>query len=174
VLIRIWYIFPQLAGLATSTKSKRYAISSLEEAQAYLAHPVLGTRLAEITQAVLDSKTKTALALMGTPDFIKLHACMTLFMRADPKQEVFSFQAVLDKYYKGVPQALTDDIINIQNKTSIKADLSAGQSKSATKTKDASFKEGKDEDPTLESNPETETGFVTTEQIGERIYSMGG
>lgn len=99
---------------------------------------------------------------------------MTLFMRADPKQEVFSFQAVLDKYYKGVPQALTDDILNIQNNTSSKVDRSAGQSKSATQTKDASSKEDKEEDPTLGSDPETETGFATTEQIGGRICSMGG
>jgi uncharacterized protein (DUF1810 family) len=112
----MWYISPQLTRLAQSAKSERYAITSLEEARAYLAHPVLGARLAEITQAVLDHKTETARALMGTPDFMKLHACMTLFIRADPKQEVFGFQAVLDKYYKGVPQVLTDDILGIDKK----------------------------------------------------------
>lgn len=124
----IWYIFPQLSGLSTSARSKRYAISSLEEAQAYLAHPVLGARLAEISQVVLDSETKTIRALMGSQvDVVKMHACMTLFMRADPEQKVFDFQAVLEKYYDGVPQALTDGILSVDDNTS-EVDTTAGPS----------------------------------------------
>lgn len=66
-----------------------------------MSHPVLGPRLAEITEAVSASGTTTALLLMGQPDDMKLHACMTLFTRADPNQEVFNFQAVLDKVLQG-------------------------------------------------------------------------
>lgn len=108
----IWYIFPQLEGLSTSHMGKRYAVSGLEEAQSYLKHPTLKTRLVEITQVVLDSPIRSITALMGSGiDVTKMHASMTLFLRADPGKEVFDFQAVLDKYYKGATHAQSDQIL---------------------------------------------------------------
>lgn len=99
----IWYILPPLAALGTSERSKRYGITSLAEAEAYLTHPVLRARLVEISQAVLDSRTRAVKRLMGSAvDVVKLQACMTLFLRADPDGEVFDFQAVLDKFFMGL------------------------------------------------------------------------
>ncbi|KAH7318960.1 hypothetical protein BKA65DRAFT_513544 [Rhexocercosporidium sp. MPI-PUGE-AT-0058] len=109
----IWYIFPQMVGLSQSFNGMRYGITTLEEAQAYLKHPVLGSRLVEITQVVLDSATKDIRILMGSGiDVIKMQASMTLFLRADLEKEVFDFQAVLDKYYNGISHTETDDILS--------------------------------------------------------------
>lgn len=110
----VWYIFPQLIGLSNSAHGKHYGITTLAEAKAYLQHPVLGARLAEISQAVLDSRIKTARALVGPVDDVKLQACMTLFLRADPKEEVFDWQAVLKKYYEAAPHARSDEILDAQ------------------------------------------------------------
>ncbi|PVH72719.1 DUF1810-domain-containing protein [Cadophora sp. DSE1049] len=108
----IWYIFPSIVGISTSARGNRYAISGLEEAQAYLQHPVLRARLVEITQAVLDSGTTKILTLMGSAvDVTKMHASMTLFVRADPERRVFDFQAVLDKYYGGASHSKWDQIL---------------------------------------------------------------
>lgn len=101
----MWYIFPQLKGLGKTTTSEFYGISSLEEAQAYLAHPILGSRLREITQAVLGVKNKTAFEIFGTPDYFKLKSCMTLFKLASPEETLF--QNVLDKYYMGYDDRVT-------------------------------------------------------------------
>ncbi|KAL2060116.1 hypothetical protein VTL71DRAFT_9938 [Oculimacula yallundae] len=110
----IWYIFPQLTGLSTSANGKTYGITSLAEAQAYLKYPILRDRLVEITQVVLDSRTRNIGTLMGSDiDVKKMHASMTLFLRADPEKEVFDFQAVLDKYYKGATQADTDSKLGL-------------------------------------------------------------
>ncbi|KAK0124144.1 hypothetical protein ONS95_009127 [Cadophora gregata] len=108
----IWYIFPSLIGISTSAKGNKYAISSLEEAQAYLQHPVLNSRLIEITQAVLNSSTASILKLMGSVvDVTKMHASMTLFLRTDPEKKVFDFQAVLNKYYDGSAHEKSDEIL---------------------------------------------------------------
>jgi len=116
----IWYILPNIQGLGTSTTAKTYAIGSLDEAKAYLQDPVLGPRLLEITQAALASNTATALLLMGgEPDNSKLRSCMTLFLRADPKQKIF--QRVLDKYFDGNVDSQTDIILG-------KADGAGGRS----------------------------------------------
>ena len=74
----IWYIFPQLKGLDTSNNSRYYGLDGIEEARAYLAHPILGARLREITTAVLQSD-KTADEMFGGIDTVKLRSCMTLF-----------------------------------------------------------------------------------------------
>lgn len=96
----IWYIFPQLSCLGRSDYAIYYGISSLEEAVAYAAHPVLGPRLHEIVQAVLDSDTETARILMGSEiDYRKLQSCMTLFEKADPSWN--GYGKVLEKYYNG-------------------------------------------------------------------------
>ncbi len=101
----MWYIFPQLKGLGKTSTSELYGIASIEEAQAYLVHPVLGARLRKITQAVLNVKDKTAFEIFGTPDYLKLKSCMTLFKIAAPKEIIF--QEVIDSYYMGYDDGLT-------------------------------------------------------------------
>jgi len=96
----IWFVLPQLAGLGRSETSRYYAISGLDEARAYLAHPVLGPRLAESARALLELPGDDAVAVLGSIDAQKLQSSMTLFSRAggDPV-----FQQVLDKYFAGRP-----------------------------------------------------------------------
>ena len=102
----MWFVFPQVAGLGQSSMARRYAIASLEEARAYLAHPTLGPRLIACAEAVADSTAPSAEALMGDIDAIKLRSSMTLFLRADPSRTVF--QRVLDAFYGGRADAATD------------------------------------------------------------------
>lgn len=94
----IWYIFPQIKGLGHSYNSEFYGISSREEAKAYLKHPVLGVRLREITQALLDVDNQTADDIFGFPDVLKVRSCMTLFDLVSPND---IFNDVLYKYYEG-------------------------------------------------------------------------
>lgn len=105
----IWFIFPQLAGLGYSAMSQRFAITSLDEARAYLAHPVLGARLRECTAAVLAITGRTAEEILGAIDALKLCSSMTLFHRAAPDEPVFG--QVLDRFYGGVADALTDTLL---------------------------------------------------------------
>lgn len=95
----MWFVFPQVDGLGFSETTKRYSIKSLAEARAFLAHPVLGARLLECTQALLTIEGRTALGVFGRPDNMKLQSSMTLFAAADPAAPEFS--AVLDKYFEG-------------------------------------------------------------------------
>ncbi len=94
----IWYVFPQIKGLGHSYNSEFYGISSKEEAKAYLEHPVLGSRLREIAQALLDYNNKTADDILGFPDVLKVRSCMTLFDLVSPND---IFNDVLYKYYEG-------------------------------------------------------------------------
>ena len=94
----IWYIFPQIKGLGHSQNSEYYGISSEDEARAYLSHPVLGKRLREITNALLDLNSHSAYAIMGRPGDIKVQSCMTLFDIVSPHD---IFEEVLNKYYDG-------------------------------------------------------------------------
>ncbi|HET7767760.1 MAG TPA: DUF1810 domain-containing protein [Chloroflexota bacterium] len=103
----MWFIFPQIGGLGFSHMSRMYAISSLEEARAYLQHSVLGPRLRECAAAVLASGAPTAEALMGGIDAVKLRSSMTLFLRAAPTEPLF--QQVLDRYFAGQPDPATDE-----------------------------------------------------------------
>lgn len=109
----MWYIFPQVQGLGFSETSKLYAIKNIEEAEDYLAHPVLGNRLVEISGALLNLKTKNANSIFGSPDDIKLQSCMTLFCSLSNSHSVF--QAVLDKFFEGVKDTKTLQIINSEN-----------------------------------------------------------
>ncbi|MBC7988682.1 MAG: DUF1810 domain-containing protein [Luteimonas sp.] len=84
----MWYVFPQLRGLGASAMSQRYAITAIEEATAYVAHPVLGPRLVACCEAVLDSEIGVQ-AMFGTPDDLKLRSCATLFAAAAPEVAVF-------------------------------------------------------------------------------------
>jgi uncharacterized protein (DUF1810 family) len=95
----MWFVFPQVAGLGFSETSRRYAIPGLAEARDYLAHPVLGPRLEEAAQALLDLPGSDAIAVLGPVDGQKLHSSMTLFARADPDRPVF--RAVLERYFGG-------------------------------------------------------------------------
>ena len=95
----MWFVFPQLAGLGSSDVSRRYAIRSLAEAGAYLAHPVLGPRLTECVEAVLGVNGRSAHEIFGSPDDLKLRSCATLFARVMPPGSVFD--QVLAKYFGG-------------------------------------------------------------------------
>src|SRR5438105_2700748 len=99
----MWFVFPQVAGMGQSQMSRTYAISSLDEANAYLQHSMLGPRLIESADVVAGTKGKTAEQIFGGIDAQKLHSSMTLFMRADPTQPVF--RRVLDQYFDGEPDA---------------------------------------------------------------------
>ena len=101
----MWFVFPQLAGLGTSDMNRRYAIPDLDAAREYLAHPVLGPRLLEVTELLLAHPDRTALEVLHSPDDRKLRSSMTLFGRADPDQPLFG--QVLDQWYDGVEDERT-------------------------------------------------------------------
>jgi uncharacterized protein (DUF1810 family) len=105
----IWFVFPQIAGLGQSPTSRRYAISGLDEARAYFAHPVLGPRLREAGQALLAHAGATAEGILGGIDAIKVRSSMTLFLRAAPDEPIFT--AVLDAFYDGVADDATDALL---------------------------------------------------------------
>lgn len=117
----MWYIFPQLEGLAFSATSKKYSIKSLEEARAYLAHPVLGPRLLECARAVVEVEGKSILEILGSPDDLKLRSCATLFAALSPAGSVF--ERILTQYYRGQPDEKTLDLQRrLQNKRSLEDD----------------------------------------------------
>jgi uncharacterized protein (DUF1810 family) len=101
----MWFVFPQVAGLGSSPMSQRYAIGSIEEARAYLGHPVLGSRLVDCSQAVLSHPERTARQIMGSPDDVKLRSSMTLFALAAGAEP--AFQRVLDVFFDGKPDPQT-------------------------------------------------------------------
>ncbi len=101
----MWFVFPQIAGLGASAMAQRYAIASLDEARAYLAHPVLGERLRECTEMVLGLEGRDAHAIFGSPDDLKFRSCMTLFAHSSPAEA--SFRAALDKYFAGAADPAT-------------------------------------------------------------------
>jgi uncharacterized protein (DUF1810 family) len=103
----MWFVFPQIAGLGFSATSRRYAISSLDGAKAYLAHPVLGPRLKECASLVVQAQAPSAERIFGDVDAMKLQSSMTLFLRAAPDEPLF--QQVLDQYYGGRADPLTDE-----------------------------------------------------------------
>jgi len=102
----MWFVFPQIAGLGQSSMSVRYAISSLDEAHAYLRHPILGPRLIDCARIVATSNARTAEEIFGGIDTDKLRSSMTLFQRADPSEPAFS--QVLARYFNNQPDPATD------------------------------------------------------------------
>lgn len=112
----MWFVFPQLAGLGQSEMSRTYAIASLEEARAYLGHPVLGPRLVECSRALLGHEGKTAREILGEIDAVKLRSSMTLFARAASRREspnsgldgTEAFERVLARYFDGEPDPATE------------------------------------------------------------------
>jgi uncharacterized protein (DUF1810 family) len=105
----MWFVFPQVAGLGYSPASRTYAITSLAEARAYLAHPVLGARLIECAQILTRVPGRTAEQIFGEVDALKLRSCVTLFRHAAPDEPVFG--QVLDQYFDGIPDSATEQRI---------------------------------------------------------------
>ena len=95
----MWFVFPQIKGLGYSPMSQNFAISSLEEASAYLQHPILGPRLLECAQLVNSTTDLTIHQIFGSPDDLKFHSCMTLFAKAAPDNKVF--EEALRKFFGG-------------------------------------------------------------------------
>jgi uncharacterized protein (DUF1810 family) len=100
----MWYIFPQVAGLGHSPMSRRYSIQGIEEARAYLRHPVLGRRLVECCEVLLAVPNLSAYDIMGSPDDLKLRSCATLFDVVSPGDV---FAKLLEKFFDGVPDEAT-------------------------------------------------------------------
>ena len=103
----MWFIFPQIRGLGRSPISIEYAISSRDEARAYLQHPLLGPRLKKCTLLVLQVEDRSALEIFGEPDDIKFRSSMTLFAQVSNEDDIF--ERALNKYFDGVPDRMTLD-----------------------------------------------------------------
>jgi uncharacterized protein (DUF1810 family) len=112
----MWFIFPQVAGLGSSDMSRRYAIASIEEAQAYLAHPLVGARYRESVAVLQDLVGTTAEAVFGSVDAAKLRSSLTLFAEAAPDEPLFA--AALERWFRGDKDRRTIDILNIGKKGS--------------------------------------------------------
>jgi uncharacterized protein (DUF1810 family) len=95
----MWFVFPQVAGLGRSSTAQHYALAGLEEARAYLAHPVLGPRLVECAQALLELSGRDPVRVLGSVDAVKLRSSMTLFEAAAPDERVFA--EVLERWFDG-------------------------------------------------------------------------
>jgi uncharacterized protein (DUF1810 family) len=107
----MWYIFPQFDGLGSSSTARHFAIKSLDEARAYLAHPVLGPRLVECAEAAVGVEGRTAHDIFGSPDDLKLKSCATLFACVSPPGSVFD--RLLAKFYRGQRDARTLELLGI-------------------------------------------------------------
>ena len=105
----MWFIFPQIKGLGHSVRARRFSLQSLEQAQEYLQHEVLGTRLLECSKLLLKHPNKSALEIFGTPDNLKLHSSLTLFALADDKDSVF--EQLLQQFFAGKPDVKTIDVL---------------------------------------------------------------
>lgn len=105
----IWYVFPQLRGLGLSSASERYGLSGLAEARAYLAHPVLGSRLRESIHAMLAHDRSSAQSVLGGLDAAKFRSCLTLFALADPAEQEFS--VALERFFDGERDPSTLDLL---------------------------------------------------------------
>jgi len=106
----IWFIFPQLAGLGTSVRSQRFALHSLDDARAYLAHPVLGARLIECVEALLQHDTLTAHDILGETNALKLCSSMTLFAEASRSDSIF--HETLARFFDAAPDPRTLDLLH--------------------------------------------------------------
>jgi len=111
----MWYIFPQIDGLGFSSTAKYYAIKNIEEAKAFLTHPILGTRLLECAGAALGVEGRSAREIFGSPDDLKLRSCATLFACVSPPGSVF--ERLLEKYYGGERDEKTLQLLGIDPET---------------------------------------------------------
>ncbi len=105
----MWFVFPQVSGLGSSPTAKRYAITSIEEAKAYLGHPVLGPRLRQCVRLLLGADDRSAESILGPVDALKLHSSATLFGDVAPYDPMF--QQLLDRFYDGRKDAATERIL---------------------------------------------------------------
>jgi uncharacterized protein (DUF1810 family) len=101
----MWFVFPQIRGLGTSPMAKRFAISAIAEAQAYLGHPILGSRLRECTRLVTEIKGRTIAEIFGYPDDLKFRSSMSLFAKATPDNRLFT--RAIAKYFPEGDDPLT-------------------------------------------------------------------
>ncbi len=108
----MWFVFPQLDGLGSSSMAKHYAVRGLDEARAYLDHPVLGPRLRECCRAILSLPETSAHAIFGSPDDLKLRSSVTLFSRVDAGSSEFT--AVLDRYFGSSPDPRTLERLDLE------------------------------------------------------------
>lgn len=109
----MWFVFPQLAGLGFSHRAQFYGIASLDEARAYLAHPVLGPGLIECTRLVNAIEGRTVHDIFGSPDDMKFHSSMTLFWLADPDEPAFG--TALEKYHDSRRDQRTLELLGIRD-----------------------------------------------------------
>jgi len=107
----MWFVFPQIAGLGQTPTSRHFAISSLDEARAYIAHPVLGPRLIDAARIVAEFAGRTAEEMFGGIDAMKLRSSMTLFAYADSANPIFG--QVLEAYFGGVPDEATERLLGV-------------------------------------------------------------
>jgi uncharacterized protein (DUF1810 family) len=107
----IWFIFPQIAGLGRSAMSQHFAIGSLDEARAYLAHPILGARLRECLGLLLAVEGRSADEIFGSLDAMKVRSSMTLFHRAAPDEP--GFREVFERFYEGIADPATDELLRV-------------------------------------------------------------
>jgi uncharacterized protein (DUF1810 family) len=111
----MWFIFPQIAGLSHSAMAQYYAISNLDQAQRYLADPLLGERLRQHVQLMLSHTGKSALDILGSPDDLKFRSCLTLFLAAAYEESDRSlFAKALDQFYDGKPDVRTLRILDAE------------------------------------------------------------
>src|ERR1051326_4514381 len=110
----MWFVFPQFEGLGFSPTSRLYAIKSVAEAEAYLSHPLLGPRLKECSEAAIRIEGRTALAIFGSPDDMKLKSCATLFAQVSPPGSVFD--RLLQKYFQGERDDKTLRLLGVATK----------------------------------------------------------
>jgi uncharacterized protein (DUF1810 family) len=109
----MWYIFPQIDGLGSSATAQYYAIKSIDEARAYLDHPILGSSLIECARAVLQVNGRSATEIFGWPDDLKLKSCATLFAQVSPAGSVF--EKIIEKYFDGKRDEKTLRLLNEQS-----------------------------------------------------------
>lgn len=108
----MWFVFPQLRGLGHSTMATHYGLAGLEEARAYLAHPVLGPRLRRACELLLGQPAGSAEQILGAIDALKLRSCLTLFKQAAPMEPLFD--QALQRFFGGSPDPLTLSLVNRQ------------------------------------------------------------
>jgi uncharacterized protein (DUF1810 family) len=108
----MWFIFPQIDGLGFSSTARHYSIKSIEEARAYLDHPILGPRLLECAEAAVRVEGRSAQQIFGSPDDLKLRSCATLFARVAPQGSVFD--RLLEKYYASARDDRTLELLGVK------------------------------------------------------------
>lgn len=108
----MWFIFPQLRDLGRSATARHYGLSGLQEARMYLAHPVLGPRLVQVTEAVLAIQGRSLFEIFGSPDDLKFRSCMTLFSEVVEDQRAYPFKQALERFCQGEADRLTVDFVS--------------------------------------------------------------